>query len=105
MSAKCPTCSSYKTLSINSAYRIAVVAKAVNRLIIHQVSKNRRTARNPLVVATLEELAARLFDALDLALKIKYQNASDTSATHVCIRCGLLFSVCPNLSLDTNPNP
>jgi hypothetical protein len=92
MFCTCPFCHSSKILCISSARRIAVGAKAVNRLIIRRLSSHPNLSKSPVVLAALEELARRLFDALDIALKIKYQEPEINQAlTHVCMRCGRLF--------------
>ena len=90
----CPFCKSTKTICISSARRIALAAKAINRLIIRHLSTNPTPCRNPVVLAALEELAGRLFEALDMALKIKYQEQLDNLAlTNVCMCCGRLFGM------------
>lgn len=88
----CPFCNSNKTICITSARRIALAASAINRLIIRHLSIDPSQTKNPVVLGALEELAGRLFEALDMALKIKYQEQLENLAlTHVCIRCGRLF--------------
>ena len=92
MFCTCPFCHSSKILCTSSARRIALGAKAINRLIIRHLSSYPGQSKNTVVLAALEELAKRLFDALDIALKIKYQEPkSDQALTHVCMRCGRLF--------------
>lgn len=92
MFCTCPYCHSSRILPISSARRIALGAKAVNRLIIRHLSFHPSLSKNPVVLTALEELAKRLFDALDIALKIKYQEPKINQAlTHVCMRCGRLF--------------
>ena len=90
----CPFCKSTRTICISSARRIALAAKAINQLIIRHLSTKPTPSRNPVVLALLEELAGRLFEALDMALKIKYLNQyGDLTLTRVCMRCGHLFVI------------
>ena len=92
MFCTCPFCNSSRILCVSSARRIALGAKAINRVIIRHLSSHPNLSRNPVALAALEEVARRLFDALDIALKIKYQDPKTIKTiTHVCMRCGRLF--------------
>lgn len=94
MSLPCPSCRSTKTICISSARRIALAAKAINRLIIRHLSTSPTPNRSPIVLDLLEELAGRLLEALDMSLKIKYQQQHRNFApSHVCMRCGHLFGM------------
>jgi len=89
MRPQCPQCQSTNIISLNSAQHICSAAKAINRLIISNLSPRRKIGRNTITFQMLEELSAKLFEALDVALKLKYQpHLSELIYTHVCLRCG-----------------
>lgn len=92
MFVECPLCNSKRAVCISSVQRVAICAKAINRMIIRNISDGRVSLRNSVALAALEELANRLFDALDTAVKVKYRNLSGQYVpTHACLRCGHVF--------------